>query len=155
MAGTSARGWFANGLHRNFSYTDVNVDGVERIVEATAKYDIDRFVHVSSYNADKNSPSEYFATKVGSSVSNMGNRGWLAKRKCRDGERNWFARSTPRLRLSVLRPCSDSKTTCCTSLPVSRTSSRPTTCRSDSGQFMYSFLPLFLERKKERKKLTG
>lgn len=50
---------------RNFSYTDVHVDGIERIVEATAKYDIDRYIHVSSYNADKNSPSEYFATKVG------------------------------------------------------------------------------------------
>lgn len=49
---------------RNFSYADVNVDGIERIADATAKYDIDRFVHVSSYNADKNSASEYFATKV-------------------------------------------------------------------------------------------
>ncbi|PLB35856.1 NAD(P)-binding protein [Aspergillus candidus] len=48
---------------KNFSYTDVHVDGIERIVEATAKYDIDRYIHVSSYNADKNSPSEYFATK--------------------------------------------------------------------------------------------
>lgn len=59
-----ARGWLADRPYRNFSYADVNVDGTERIAEATAKYDIDRFVHVSSYNADKNSPSEYFATKV-------------------------------------------------------------------------------------------
>ena len=43
---------------------DVHVDGTERIAEAVAKYDIDRYIHVSSYNADKNSPSEYFATKV-------------------------------------------------------------------------------------------
>ncbi|KAL3461343.1 hypothetical protein BJX64DRAFT_277847 [Aspergillus heterothallicus] len=48
---------------KNFSYTDVHVDGTERIAEAVAKYDVDRFIHVSSYNANKNSPSEYFATK--------------------------------------------------------------------------------------------
>ena len=52
-------------MPRNFSYTDVNVDGAERIAEATAKYDIDRFVHVSSYNAQRGSPSEFFDTKVG------------------------------------------------------------------------------------------
>jgi uncharacterized protein YbjT (DUF2867 family) len=51
-------------LRRNFSYTDVHVDGTERIAEAVAKYDVDRFIHVSSYNADKNSPSEFFRTKV-------------------------------------------------------------------------------------------
>ncbi|KAJ6106503.1 NADH-ubiquinone oxidoreductase 40 kDa subunit [Penicillium capsulatum] len=49
---------------RNFSYTDVHVDGVERIAEAVAKYDVDRFIHVSSYNAKRDSPSEYFATKA-------------------------------------------------------------------------------------------
>jgi NADH dehydrogenase (ubiquinone) 1 alpha subcomplex subunit 9 len=49
---------------RNFSYTDVHVDGTERIVEAAAKYDVDRFIHVSSYNASRDSPSEFFATKV-------------------------------------------------------------------------------------------
>ncbi|KAL6239119.1 hypothetical protein BDW75DRAFT_227469 [Aspergillus navahoensis] len=48
---------------KNFSYTDVHVDGTERIAEAVAKYDIDRFIHVSSYNANKNSPSEFFSTK--------------------------------------------------------------------------------------------
>jgi NADH dehydrogenase (ubiquinone) 1 alpha subcomplex subunit 9 len=40
------------------------VEGVERIAEAVAKYDVDRFIHVSSYNADVNSPSEFFRTKV-------------------------------------------------------------------------------------------
>ena len=40
------------------------MEGAERIAEAVAKYDVDRFVHVSSYNADKNSPSEFFRTKV-------------------------------------------------------------------------------------------
>lgn len=49
---------------RNFTYEDVHVDGVERIADAVAKYDVDRFIHVSSYNARRDSPSEYFATKV-------------------------------------------------------------------------------------------
>jgi len=49
---------------RNFSYEDVHVEGAERIAEAVAKYDIDRFIHVSSYNADKNSPSDFLRTKV-------------------------------------------------------------------------------------------
>jgi len=49
---------------KNFSMYDVNVEGVERIAEACAKYDVDRFIHLSSYNADINSPSEFFRTKV-------------------------------------------------------------------------------------------
>src|SRR4051794_2837548 len=53
----------ANGL-RNFSLEDVHVEGAERIAEAVAKYDVDRFIHVSSYNADPNSTSEFFSTKV-------------------------------------------------------------------------------------------
>lgn len=44
---------------------DVHVEGTERIVEAVAKYDVDRYIHVSSYNADPNSTSEFFSTKVG------------------------------------------------------------------------------------------
>ncbi|KAI1483763.1 hypothetical protein K445DRAFT_64108 [Daldinia sp. EC12] len=48
---------------KNYSLEDVHVEGTERIAEAVAKYDVDRFVHVSSYNADPNSPSEFFATK--------------------------------------------------------------------------------------------
>lgn len=48
---------------RNFDLEDVNIEGAERIAEAVAKYDIDRFVHVSSYNADKNSKSKFFQTK--------------------------------------------------------------------------------------------
>ncbi len=50
----------------------MHVDGTERIAEAVAKYDIDRFIHVSSYNADKSSPSEYFATKVSSRQTFVG-----------------------------------------------------------------------------------
>ncbi|KAL8658944.1 MAG: hypothetical protein Q9226_000682 [Calogaya cf. arnoldii] len=49
--------------YRSFDLEDVQVEGAERIAEAVAKYDIDRFVHMSSYNADKNSPSEFYRTK--------------------------------------------------------------------------------------------
>ncbi|RAO68882.1 uncharacterized protein BHQ10_004894 [Talaromyces amestolkiae] len=48
---------------KNFTYEDVHVDGAERIAEAVAKYDVDRFIHVSSYNAAEDSPSEFFKTK--------------------------------------------------------------------------------------------
>ncbi len=53
-----------NHCYRNFSLEDVHIEGTERIAEAVAKYDVDRFIHVSSYNADSASPSEFFATKV-------------------------------------------------------------------------------------------
>ena len=49
---------------KNFSLSDVHCEGTERIAEAVAKYDVDRFIHMSSYNADLNSPSEFFRTKV-------------------------------------------------------------------------------------------
>ncbi|MCJ1469329.1 NADH-ubiquinone oxidoreductase 40 kDa subunit [Pseudocyphellaria aurata] len=49
---------------KNFDLEDVHVEGAERIAEAVAKYDVDRFIHVSSYNANKNSPSEFFRTKA-------------------------------------------------------------------------------------------
>lgn len=49
---------------RNFSLEDVHVEGTERIAEAVAKYDVDRYIHVSSHNASVDSPSEFFATKV-------------------------------------------------------------------------------------------
>jgi len=48
---------------KNFTYDDVHVDGVDRIAEAVAKYDVDRFIHVSSYNADVKSRSEFFRSK--------------------------------------------------------------------------------------------
>lgn len=56
--------WTESNCDRNFSYEDVHVDGTERIAEAVAKYDIDRFIHVSSYNVDPASSSEFFRTKV-------------------------------------------------------------------------------------------
>ncbi|RMZ88087.1 hypothetical protein DV736_g4683, partial [Chaetothyriales sp. CBS 134916] len=49
---------------KNFSLWDVHVEGTERIAEAAAKYDCDRFIQVSSYNADPNSPAEFFRTKA-------------------------------------------------------------------------------------------
>jgi NADH dehydrogenase (ubiquinone) 1 alpha subcomplex subunit 9 len=48
---------------KNFDLEDVHVWGASRIAEAVAKYDVDRFVHVSSYNADPNSMSEFYRTK--------------------------------------------------------------------------------------------
>lgn len=41
----------------------MHVEGTARIAEAVAKYDVDRFVHVSSYNADSKSGCEFFRTK--------------------------------------------------------------------------------------------
>lgn len=49
---------------KNFDLEDVHIEGAERIAEAVAKYDVDRFVHVSSHSADKNSPSEFYRTKA-------------------------------------------------------------------------------------------
>ncbi|EER23398.1 NADH-ubiquinone oxidoreductase 40 kDa subunit [Coccidioides posadasii str. Silveira] len=49
---------------KNFTLEDVHVEGTERIAESVAKYDVDRYIHVSSYNADLNSPSEFFRTKA-------------------------------------------------------------------------------------------
>ncbi|KUI59463.1 hypothetical protein VP1G_06711 [Cytospora mali] len=48
---------------KNFSLEDVHVEGTARIAEAVAKYDVDRFIHVSSHSADPNSPASFFATK--------------------------------------------------------------------------------------------
>ncbi|KAK0610449.1 putative N6-adenine methyltransferase-domain-containing protein [Bombardia bombarda] len=49
---------------KNFSLEDVHVEGAERIADAVAKYDVDRFIHVSSYNADPESASEFYRTKA-------------------------------------------------------------------------------------------
>ena len=51
-------------VSRNFDFDDVHIDGTERIAEAVAKYDVDRFIHFSSYNARVNSPSRFYHTKV-------------------------------------------------------------------------------------------
>ncbi|EGS19415.1 NADH dehydrogenase (ubiquinone)-like protein [Thermochaetoides thermophila DSM 1495] len=48
---------------KNFSLADVHIEGTERIVEAVAKYDVDRFIQVSTYNANPDSTCEFFRTK--------------------------------------------------------------------------------------------
>lgn len=48
---------------KNYSLEDVHVGGTERIVEAVAKYDVDRYIHVSSHSANPQSASEFYATK--------------------------------------------------------------------------------------------
>jgi len=54
---------------KNFSFYDVHVDGVERIAEMVAKYDVDRFIHLSTYNADLESPSQFYKTKAESEIA--------------------------------------------------------------------------------------
>ncbi|EPS44611.1 hypothetical protein H072_1372 [Dactylellina haptotyla CBS 200.50] len=49
---------------KNFSFWDVHVEGTQRIAEAVAKYDIDRYIHLSTHNADLNSPSQFYRTKA-------------------------------------------------------------------------------------------
>lgn len=48
---------------KNFTMADANIEGSNRIAKIAKDYGVDRFVQVSSYNADPNSPSEFFATK--------------------------------------------------------------------------------------------
>jgi NADH dehydrogenase (ubiquinone) 1 alpha subcomplex subunit 9 len=49
---------------RNFKYHDVHVTAAQRIAEAVAKHNVSRFIHMSSYNADSNSESKFYASKV-------------------------------------------------------------------------------------------
>jgi NADH dehydrogenase (ubiquinone) 1 alpha subcomplex subunit 9 len=49
---------------KNFDLKDVHVEGTERIADAVAKYDVDRFVHVSSHSAQLDSTSEFYRTKA-------------------------------------------------------------------------------------------
>ncbi|CAK1365983.1 NADH-ubiquinone oxidoreductase 40 kDa subunit, mitochondrial [Cercospora beticola] len=48
---------------KNFDLADVHEEGTRRIANAVAKYDIDRFIHVSSHSVSPNSPSEFYRTK--------------------------------------------------------------------------------------------
>jgi len=48
---------------KNFDLEDVHVEGTHRIASAVAKYDVDRFVHVSSHSVHPESPSQFFRTK--------------------------------------------------------------------------------------------
>ncbi|KAF2481495.1 hypothetical protein BDY17DRAFT_318070 [Neohortaea acidophila] len=48
---------------KNFDFESVHVEGTRRIAAAVAKYDIDRFIQVSSHSVHPESPSEFFRTK--------------------------------------------------------------------------------------------
>ncbi|KAK1067172.1 Protein-lysine N-methyltransferase efm5 [Friedmanniomyces endolithicus] len=48
---------------KNFDFDSVHVEGTRRITEAVAKYDVDRFVQVSSHSANPQSPSKFYRTK--------------------------------------------------------------------------------------------
>lgn len=107
---------------RNFDLEDVNVEGVERIAEAVAKYDVDRFVHVSSYNADKNSPSEFFRTKVRILGLSSHKIFFANSVLIRLEEKKLHEAFSQRQRSSDLPLCSVSKTVFCTNSRVSQTS---------------------------------
>ncbi|TFK73578.1 39kDa subunit of Ndufa9, NADH ubiquinone oxidoreductase [Pluteus cervinus] len=49
---------------KNFNYSDVHVDGAERIASLAAKNGVSRFIQVSHLNASLNSPSKFYATKA-------------------------------------------------------------------------------------------
>lgn len=48
---------------KNFNYYDVHVEGARRIAEAVKKHNIARYIHVSAFNAEIDSPSEFNHTK--------------------------------------------------------------------------------------------
>jgi NADH dehydrogenase (ubiquinone) 1 alpha subcomplex subunit 9 len=48
---------------KNFDLEDVHVEGTHRIASAVAKYDVDRYIHVSSHSVHPDSPSEFYKTK--------------------------------------------------------------------------------------------
>lgn len=49
---------------KNFSLDDVHVEGTRRIASAVAKYDIDRYIQVSSHSVHPQSPSAFYRTKA-------------------------------------------------------------------------------------------
>ncbi|GMM32212.1 hypothetical protein DAMA08_049570 [Martiniozyma asiatica (nom. inval.)] len=48
---------------KNFSMADANIEGTNRIAKIAKDYGVDKFIQVSTYNANPDSPSEFFATK--------------------------------------------------------------------------------------------
>ena len=48
---------------KNFDFEDVHVEGTLRIASAVAKYDVDRFIQVSSHSVHPQSPSVFYRTK--------------------------------------------------------------------------------------------
>ncbi|KAF0550659.1 putative NADH2 dehydrogenase 40K chain [Gigaspora margarita] len=49
---------------RNFSLEKVHVEGAARIAKISRELGVDRFVHVSALNADKNSSSKFYRSKA-------------------------------------------------------------------------------------------
>jgi NADH dehydrogenase (ubiquinone) 1 alpha subcomplex subunit 9 len=49
---------------KNFSMADVNIESARRVAKACAENGVPRLVHVSSYNASKDSSSVFYATKA-------------------------------------------------------------------------------------------
>lgn len=98
-------------MPRNFSLEDVHVEGTERIVDAVAKYDVDRYIHVSSYNANPDSASEFYATKVFSARMTL-SRGIVVNNRTRAVAKNSREASSRRQLLCGPHQCSASRTTC-------------------------------------------
>lgn len=48
---------------KNFSLHDANVESARRIADKVAKYDVDRFIHMSASGAHPESPSEFMRAK--------------------------------------------------------------------------------------------
>ena len=48
---------------KNFSLQDANVESARRIADTVAKYDVDRFIHMSASGAHPESPSEFMRAK--------------------------------------------------------------------------------------------
>lgn len=48
---------------KNFDLHDVHCEGTRRIADAVAKYDVDRFIQMSSHSVHPQSPSEFYRTK--------------------------------------------------------------------------------------------
>lgn len=94
---------------KNFSYRDVHVEGTERIAEAVAKYDVDRFIQVSSYNADPKSSSTFFRTKVaitptGAVISGLRIIGSSRISSSRDLSGNYYCQTSAAFRLRRSAP---------------------------------------------------
>ncbi|KAF9577274.1 NADH-ubiquinone oxidoreductase 40 kDa subunit, partial [Lunasporangiospora selenospora] len=49
---------------KNFSFSDVHVDAAGVLAELSQKHDVDRFIQISSLNADINSSSRFLSTKA-------------------------------------------------------------------------------------------
>ena len=51
-------------FRRNFKFGDVHIDGARVIAEASQAAGVERLVHFSALNADKDSPSKFLQSKA-------------------------------------------------------------------------------------------